>query len=476
MPAPRWARRPPIATLELALRPQLNVAFSACFMFVTIGIGTTTFREQKLDVHRALQASQPAWNVANVRFRVACAPFRKTSSTTRSRRAGTAALHARLNLTERIPVAVLGATGSVGQRFVQLLEGHPWFEVVALGASSRSAGHKYGEQVSWKQATPIPADMADIEISECDPNEAAYRDVRIVFSGLDNQIAGEIETRFAQAGKAVFSNAKNHRMDPDVPILIPPVNASHIEAVRTQAVYRQSGGFIVTNANCSTTAMTIGLAPIWKSPELGIETIVVSTMQAISGAGYPGLSGMDILDNVVPYIGAEEGKMETESLKIYGEYQPTRGFVPAEINVSAMCNRVHVLDGHTEAVSIKVRNRGNRSKEELAQMVIRAIQEYPSTSRDVFGLPSGPERDVVYNQAPDRPQPRLDRNLGRGFTVTVGRVRPCNVLDVKLALCGHNTIVGAAGGSILNAELAVVKKLIASVGVGATEHGAAVRR
>jgi aspartate-semialdehyde dehydrogenase len=371
---------------------------------------------------------------------------------------------------------VLGATGSVGQRFVQLLEGHPWFRVVALGASSRSAGRKYAEQVSWKQATPIPKEMADIEISECDPSDPAYRDVQIVFSGLDNQIAGDIETAFAQTGRAVFSNAKNHRMDADVPILIPPVNAPHIEAVRTQAVYRQSGGFIVTNANCSTTAMAIGLAPIWKSSELGIETIMVSTMQAISGAGYPGLSGMDILDNVIPFIGAEEGKMESESLKILGEYHSTRGFMPAAINVSAMCNRVHVLDGHTEAVSLKVRNRGNRSKEQIAQLVIEAIQEYPSISRGVFGLPSGPERDVVFNQAPDRPQPRLDRNLGGGFTVTVGRVRPCNVFDVKLALCGHNTIVGAAGGSILNAELAVVKGLVSSATISAAGAGAAAGR
>ncbi|KAK4533640.1 hypothetical protein CCYA_CCYA18G4522 [Cyanidiococcus yangmingshanensis] len=444
-------------------------------MFVLRFIGTSVFdgTKETISTNKCISRRQ---EVAVRPMNGRCAHHRSWARSRRTVQRGVVGLVARSSASERIPVAVLGATGSVGQRFVQLLEGHPWFQVVALGASSRSAGRKYAEQVAWKQATPIPTEMAGIEIAECDPSHPAYRDVRIVFSGLDNQIAGEIETSFAQTGKAVFSNAKNHRMDPDVPILIPPVNAAHIEAVRGQSVYQQRGGFIVTNANCSTTAMAIGLAPVWKSADLGIETIVVSTMQAISGAGYPGLSGMDILDNVIPYIGAEEGKMETESLKILGEYQPSRGFVPAEINVSAMCNRVHVLDGHTEAVSLKVRNRGNRSKEQVAQMVIEAIQEYPSISRGVFGLPSGPERDVVFNQAPDRPQPRLDRNLGGGFTVTVGRVRPCNVLDVKLALCGHNTIVGAAGGSILNAELAVVKGLVSSAGIPTVEASTAARR
>ena len=378
-------------------------------------------------------------------------------------------------LRDPIPVAVLGATGSVGQRFVQLLEGHPWFRVVALGASQRSAGKRYAEQVAWKQATPIPSDMAGVEISECDPSLPAFRDVAVVFSGLDNQFAGDIETAFANHGKAVFSNAKNHRMDPDVPILIPSVNAEHIEAVRQQATFRSCGGFVVTNSNCSTAAMTIGLAPVFKSPSLGIDTLLVSTMQAISGAGYPGLSGMDILDNVVPYIGSEEGKMESESLKIWGQYEAQRGFVPATLTVSAMCNRVHVLDGHTEAVSLRVRGARGRSKEELVREVVAAIEGYPSMSREHFGLPSGPARDVAYNSAQDRPQPRLDRNLGNGFTVTVGRVRPCNVLDVKLALCGHNTVIGAAGGSILNAELATVKGLVPGVREGVGGGAAAAR-
>lgn len=347
---------------------------------------------------------------------------------------------------------MLGCTGSVGQRFMQLLEDHPWFEVVALGASSRSAGKTYADAVSWKQATPIPQSMADIVVSECDPSVSAFEGVSIVFSGLDNQFAGDIEEAFARVGTAVFSNAKNHRMDPDVPILIPPVNASHIEVIPSQAKSRgyKDGGFIVTNANCSTTAMAIGLKPILE--KFGIETVLVSTMQAISGAGYPGLSGMDILDNVVPLIGGEEGKMETESKKIFGSIQDGT-FIDADMKISAMCNRVHVLDGHTECVSLKLTNHATPEE------AMEAIRTYPSITKDL-GLPSAPQHDVVYHDAPDRPQPRLDRSSGNGFTVTVGRLRDCNVFDLRLVLFGHNTIVGAAGGSILNAELCVSKDLV----------------
>lgn len=352
----------------------------------------------------------------------------------------------------KIKVGVLGCTGSVGQRFMQLLEGHPWFEVVALGASSRSAGKTYENAVNWKQATPIPRSMANIPVSECRPQEGLFGpDVKIVFSGLDAQYAGDIEDAFAGAGTAVFSNAKNHRMDPDVPILIPPVNSDHLEIVHAQRKARgYDRGFIVTNANCSTTAMAIGLKPIMD--KFGIDSLVVSTMQAISGAGYPGLSGMDILDNVVPYIGGEEPKMETESKKIFGTVR-NGAFHHADFQVSAMCNRVHVLDGHTECVSMKL------TTPATPEEVIKAISSYPSVTRDL-GLPSAPDKDVLYHTAPDRPQPRLDRNAGNGFAVTVGRVRKCNVFDIRLVLFGHNTVVGAAGGSILNAELCVVKNLI----------------
>lgn len=352
---------------------------------------------------------------------------------------------------EKIPVAVLGATGSVGQRFMQLLDDHPWFDVVALGASPRSAGKLYSDAVSWKQAVPIPADMASITVSSCDPSEPAYANVKIVFSGMDNRFAGSVEEDFAKAGMAVFSNAKCHRMDDDVPILIPPVNLHHLDMIPAQRKNRgYDTGFIITNANCSTTAMAIGLKPLVEN--FGVDTVIVSTMQAISGAGYPGLSGMDILDNVVPYISTEEGKMESESKKIFGSVN-NGSFEYAKFDVSAMCNRVHVLDGHTECLTVKLKSAVT------PEQVVEAIKSYPSVTKDL-GLPSAPDHDVLYNPEPDRPQPRLDRMVGNGYTVTVGRVRDCNVFDVRMVVFGHNTIVGAAGGSVLNAELCVVRDFI----------------
>lgn len=353
--------------------------------------------------------------------------------------------------TEKIKVGVLGATGSVGQRFMQLLDAHPWFEVTALGASPRSAGKTYADAVNWKQSVPIPEQMANIIVSECDPQQSAFDDVKIVFSGLDADFAGDIEAKFAKTGTAVFSNAKNHRMDSDVPILIPPVNIDHLDMIPAQRKNRgYDTGFIITNANCSTTAMSIGLKPLVE--KFGVEKIFVSTMQAISGAGYPGLSGMDMLDNVVPYIGQEEGKMESESKKIFATVKNGQ-FVNAQFDVSAMCNRVNVLDGHTECISVKL------SKPATPEEVINAIETYPSVTNDL-GLPSAPSHDIIYNHAQDRPQPRMDRMVGKGYTVTVGRVRECNLFDIRLVVFGHNTIVGAAGGSLLNAELCVARGLI----------------
>lgn len=351
-----------------------------------------------------------------------------------------------------IGVAVLGATGSVGQRFMQLLAGHPWFKVVALGASSRSAGKTYKDAVSWKQSVPIPEDMADIVVSLCDASDPAYANVDIVFSGMDNSVADEIEVDFAAAGKAVFSNAKCHRMDSDVPILIPSVNADHLDVIPAQRIARgfPGNGLLITNANCSTTALSVGIKPIVEA--FGIDTLMVTTMQAISGAGYPGLSSMDILDNVVPLIGGEEPKMESESQKIFGSVQDG-GFKYADFRVSAMCNRVNVLDGHTECVSLKL------GESASPEQVIKAIQNYPSVTKDL-GLPSAPDHDVLFHSAPDRPQPRLDRMVGNGYSVTAGRVRDCNVFDIRMVLFGHNTIVGAAGGSLLNAELCVVRDLV----------------
>lgn len=352
---------------------------------------------------------------------------------------------------QKIKVGVLGATGSVGQRFMQLLNGHPWFDVVALGASPRSAGKTYEDAVNWKQSVPIPPAMAPLVVSECKPDAPVFKDVKIVFSGLDADFAGEVEEAFAKADVAVFSNAKNHRYDSDVPILIPPVNLDHLDIIPAQRKARgYDKGFIITNANCSTTAMAIGIKPL--AAKFGIDTIMVTTMQAISGAGYPGLSGMDVLDNVVPYIGGEEVKMETESRKILGTVQ-NGVFVDANVNVAAMCNRVNVLDGHLECLSIKLANKAT------AEEVIDCIKTYPSITKDL-GLPSAPDHDVVYNPSHDRPQPRMDRMVGDGYTVTVGRVRDCNVFDIRMVVFGHNTIVGAAGGSLLNAELCVVRDLI----------------
>lgn len=334
---------------------------------------------------------------------------------------------------------------------MQLLDNHPWFEVKALGASPRSAGKKYTDAVNWKQAVPIPSNMADIVVSECKAHLPAFDGVKVVFSGLDADFAGEVEDEFAKAGRAVFSNAKNHRMDPDVPILIPPVNLPHLDIIPTQRKNRgYDTGFIITNANCSTTAMAIGVKPIMD--KFGIDTIVVSTLQAISGAGYPGLSGMDMLDNVIPYIGSEEEKMQTESKKVLGSVQ-NGAFVDADFNVSAMCNRVHVLDGHTECLSLKLK------RPATPEQVVDAIKSYPSVTYDL-GLPSAPQNDIVFHSGVDRPQPRLDRMVGNGYTVTIGRVRDCNVFDIRLVLFGHNTIVGAAGGSLLNAELCVQRGFI----------------
>jgi len=298
-----------------------------------------------------------------------------------------------------IKVAVLGATGSVGQRFIQLLDGHPWFEVAALGASPRSAGKKYFDVCQWKQSGPIPKATGEIVVSECTPKSSAFDGVKIVFSGLDADYAGSIEDEFASHGCAVFSNA---------------------------------------------------LKPIHE--KFGLDTVMVTTMQAISGAGYPGLSSMDMLDNIVPLIGGEEAKMETESKKVFASVVDG-AFHYADFDISAMCNRVHVLDGHTECVSLKLKKKATPGE------IIDAINSYPSITKGL-GLPSAPTHDVVYNTSPDRPQPRLDRSVGDGYTVTVGRVRECNVFDARLVLFGHNTIVGAAGGSILNAELCVVEGLV----------------
>jgi aspartate-semialdehyde dehydrogenase len=355
------------------------------------------------------------------------------------------------NVQKRIPVAVLGATGMVGQRFIELLQGHPWFELVALAASEKHGGRAYGEVARWRlSGSEMPAAVAALPVVSCQPE--AMSAVKIVFSALPAEIAGEIEPAFARAGVAVFSNAKNYRMDADVPLLIPEVNADHVAAIVQQRRERHWSGCIVTNANCCATPLVMALKPLQQA--FGLRKVLVTTLQAISGAGYPGLPSYDILDNVIPYIGGEEEKLETETLKMLGSWEEGRGFSDASLIVSAHCNRVATREGHLECASIELGR--DASPEEL----IAAWESYVPESQQLK-LPSAPERALVYRTEPDRPQTLRDRDAGKGMTVTLGRLRPCPILNYKFVVLGHNTIRGAAGGSILNAELCVSKGLIA---------------
>jgi aspartate-semialdehyde dehydrogenase len=342
----------------------------------------------------------------------------------------------------RIPVAVLGATGAVGQRFVSLLEGHPWFRVAAVCASDRSAGKRYREAARWFLDRPMPDEARDLEVLPCRPGMAA----RLAFSGLDAAVAGEIEEEFARAGHAVVSNSKNHRMDPDVPLVIPEINASHLSLLDGQRRRRVGGGFVVTNPNCSTVGLALALAPLHRA--FGVTRVVATTLQAVSGAGYPGVPSVDILDNVIPYIAGEEEKIESETLKILGEAGR-----PAKIAISAHCHRVHVSDGHSVAISVATRERA--TPEEAAA----ALRDFEGPLAGL-GLPSLPERPLRVREEPDRPQPRFDRMAGDGMVVTVGRVRRCPALDLRLQALVHNTIRGAAGAAILNAELLKARGLL----------------
>ena len=348
----------------------------------------------------------------------------------------------------RIKVGVLGATGMVGQRFIQLLENHPWFEVSALAASERSAGKAYRETMAgrWKLETPIPADVAGMEVKECTPD----LDCQLVFSALDSSIAGSVEEEFAQAGYAVSSNSKNHRMDDDVPLLIPEVNGEHLAIISKQKQRMGSNGYIVTNPNCSVIGMVVALAPLHR--EFGIKKVMVTTMQALSGAGYPGVPSLDIIDNVVPFIGGEEYKVESEPRKILGKIENNQ-FVVADIVISASCNRVNVKDGHLESVSIALKNKPPRSEFLEVMKNFNPLQG--------LNLPSAPPQPIMIREEDDRPQPRFDRDEGKGMACVVGRVRECPVLDYKFMVLSHNTIRGAAGAAILNAEYMKVKGLLA---------------
>jgi aspartate-semialdehyde dehydrogenase len=352
---------------------------------------------------------------------------------------------------KRIPVAVLGATGLVGQRFIELLQGHPWFEPVALAASDQHEGRAYADVAKWRlPGSEMVASTTSLPVVSCSP-EALPADVKIAFSALPAEVAGEIEGAFAHAGIAVFSNAKNYRMQNDVPLLIPEVNADHALAIIQQRKKRGWAGCIVTNANCSATPLVMALKPLHEA--FGVQKVMVTTLQAISGAGYPGLPSYDILDNAIPYISGEEEKVESETRKMLGIWREGQGFTDAPIVVSAQCNRVATREGHLECASVALAS--DASPEE----VIAAWQNYASETQSLM-LPSAPEHALIYRDEPDRPQTLLDRDAGHCMTVTIGRLRRCPILSYKFVLLGHNTIRGAAGGSILNAELCVCKGLI----------------
>ncbi len=342
-------------------------------------------------------------------------------------------------MSTKIPVGVLGATGAVGQKFIKLLEDHPWFEVTEVAASERTSGRLYGEAVSWKQVTPIPQPVRSLEVRPCTPDLKC----RVVFSGLDAGVAGPIEEDFARAGYFVLSNSKNHRLDEDVPLVIPEVNPDHLELIPIQRRNRNSTGYIVTNSNCTTMFLAMALGPIHKV--FGLEKVFMVTMQAVSGAGYPGVPSLDILGNVIPFIGGEEEKVEIETRKILGTFNGQRIDL-ADFPVSAQCNRVAVEDGHTESVSVKL------VRKTTAAEIAGLLSGYSGVPQQL-GLPSAPEQPFVVTDAPDRPQPRFDVNRCKGMATFVGRIRPCPILDFKFTLMGHNTVRGAAGASILNAEL-----------------------
>ncbi len=354
------------------------------------------------------------------------------------------------HIPSRIPVAVLGATGMVGQRFIELLQGHPWFELVALAASEQHGGRSYAEVTRWRlPGSEMPASAAALPVVTCRPK--ALPAVKIVFSALPAEVAGEIEADFARAGTAVFSNAKNYRMAADVPLIVPEVNADHAAAIVQQRKLRNWSGCIVTNANCSATPLVMALKPLQEA--FGVRKVLVTTLQAISGAGYPGLPSYDILDNAIPYIGGEEEKVEHETRKMLGTWEEGQGFTDAPILVSAQCNRVATREGHLECASIELA--ADASPEEII-----ATWERFTPEPQRLNLPSAPEHALVYRSEPDRPQTLRDRDAGHGMAVTIGRLRRCPILSYKFVLLGHNTIRGAAGGSILNAELCVSKGLV----------------
>ncbi|SPE42997.1 Aspartate-semialdehyde dehydrogenase [Candidatus Sulfopaludibacter sp. SbA3] len=337
----------------------------------------------------------------------------------------------------RIEVGILGATGMVGQHFIKFLQGHPWFDLKWLGASDRSAGKKYRDAMTWHLGV-VPETVADLTVDDCKPGNAP----RLLFSAMDASVATEIERAFAQAGHVVVSNSRNHRMEQDVPLLVPEINADHLKLVPGQQRARGWKGQIVTNPNCSTIVLTMGLAPM---KQFGIRRLICTTLQAISGAGYPGVASMDIVGNVIPFIGGEEEKMQQETQKIMGEFRGDH-IEPLAAKVSAHCNRVAVVDGHTVTVSVEFSSKPSEAD------LRHAIDSFTAVPQE-RALPSAPPRPVIYMEEANRPQPRKDAERERGMAAFVGRLRACPALDYKFIALGHNTVRGAAGAAVLNAEL-----------------------
>ncbi len=338
-----------------------------------------------------------------------------------------------------IEVGILGATGQVGQQFVALLAAHPWFKVRWLGASERSAGRAYRDATAWRLPAPLPDDVAALEVQAATPGRAP----KLVFSGLDSSVAGEIEGAFAEAGHIIVSNSRNYRMERDVPLLIPEVNADHLELLKTQASARSWKGRIVTNPNCVVVVYAMALAPL---RQFGLKASTITTLQAISGAGYPGVPSWDILGNVIPFIGGgEEQKIETETNKILGAVSGGR-VADHAVRISAAVTRVPVHDGHTGSIAVSLEQRPD------AAAIVAAWNGFRGRPQELE-LPSAPRQPIVYLTEQNRPQPSLDVLRGGGMTISIGRLRPCPVLDYKFVALGHNTIRGAAGAAILNAEL-----------------------
>lgn len=347
------------------------------------------------------------------------------------------------SLEQKIPVGILGATGSVGQKFVELLENHPWFEIAELCASDKSAGKKYKDATDWFLPSPMPEKVSNILVQNCEPTLKS----KVVFSGLDSSVAGEVESNFARAGYRVISNSKNHRMDVDVPLLIPEVNPDHLDLIKIQ---EYGEGCIVTNPNCSVIGLAIALKPLLDN--FGIEKVNVVTMQAISGAGHPRVVQLDIEDNVIPFIGGEEPKVEIEPLKILGILDSDR-IAFNDFKINAQCNRVNVSDGHTECVQISLKKKASAAE------IIKVWKEFQSIPQKLK-LPLAPDQPIHYSDVQTFPQPKHQRNADKGMAVSIGRLREDNIFDYSFVILSHNTVRGAAGGAILCAELMKAKGIL----------------